>query len=54
MLAIFGMAFMGSYFNSRHSEMEEAVGTLKDKYERERTMLFEDNKKLTTENEKVI
>ncbi|KAM3852857.1 serine/threonine-protein kinase MRCK beta isoform 1-T1 [Vipera latastei] len=37
----------------KHSEMEEAVGTLKDKYERERTMLFEDNKKLTTENEKL-
>ncbi|KAL7992690.1 hypothetical protein Chor_016946 [Crotalus horridus] len=37
----------------KHSEMEEAVGTLKDKYERERTILFEDNKKLTTENEKL-
>ncbi|ETE64119.1 Serine/threonine-protein kinase MRCK beta, partial [Ophiophagus hannah] len=37
----------------KHSEMEEAVGTLKDKYERERTMLFEDNKKLTIENEKL-
>ncbi|KAM6462730.1 serine/threonine-protein kinase MRCK beta isoform 5-T5 [Liasis olivaceus] len=37
----------------KHSEMEEAVGTLKEKYERERTMLFEDNKKLTTENEKL-
>lgn len=33
--------------------MEEAVGTLKEKYERERAMLFEDNKKITTENEKV-
>uniref|UniRef100_A0A8V5G5Y7 Serine/threonine-protein kinase MRCK beta n=1 Tax=Melopsittacus undulatus TaxID=13146 RepID=A0A8V5G5Y7_MELUD len=38
----------------RHSEMEEAVGTMKDKYERERSMLLEDNKKLTTENERVI
>ncbi|XP_061468209.1 serine/threonine-protein kinase MRCK beta isoform X1 [Rhineura floridana] len=37
----------------KHSEMEEAVGTLKEKYERERTMLFEDNKKITTENEKL-
>lgn len=38
----------------RHSEMEEAVGSMKEKYERERSMLLEDNKKLTTENEKVI
>ncbi|XP_016850999.1 serine/threonine-protein kinase MRCK beta isoform X5 [Anolis carolinensis] len=37
----------------KHSEMEEAVGTLKEKYERERTMLFEDNKKITSENEKL-
>uniref|UniRef100_A0A8V5G9G6 Serine/threonine-protein kinase MRCK beta n=1 Tax=Melopsittacus undulatus TaxID=13146 RepID=A0A8V5G9G6_MELUD len=37
----------------RHSEMEEAVGTMKDKYERERSMLLEDNKKLTTENERL-
>nr|XP_020649293.1 serine/threonine-protein kinase MRCK beta isoform X3 [Pogona vitticeps] len=37
----------------KHSEMEEAVGTLKEKYERERTMLFEENKKITTENEKL-
>lgn len=34
--------------------MEEAVGTMKEKYERERSMLLEDNKKLTTENERVI
>lgn len=33
--------------------MEEAVGTVRDKYERERAMLFEENKKLTAENEKV-
>lgn len=33
--------------------MEEAVGTVKDKYERERTLLFEENKKLTAENERV-
>nr|XP_034961390.1 serine/threonine-protein kinase MRCK beta isoform X6 [Zootoca vivipara] len=37
----------------KHSEMEETVGTMKEKYERERTMLFEDNKKITTENEKL-
>ncbi|MBV96788.1 Serine/threonine-protein kinase MRCK beta, partial [Eschrichtius robustus] len=37
----------------RHSEMEEAVGTVKDKYERERAMLLEENKKLTAENEKL-
>lgn len=33
--------------------MEEAVGTVKDKYERERTLLFEENKKLAAENERV-
>ncbi|XP_073205818.1 serine/threonine-protein kinase MRCK beta isoform X5 [Lepidochelys kempii] len=37
----------------RHNEMEETVGTIKEKYERERTMFFDDNKKLTTENEKL-
>ncbi|XP_058848128.1 serine/threonine-protein kinase MRCK beta-like isoform X12 [Acipenser ruthenus] len=37
----------------RQSEMEEAVGTLKDKYERERTMLTEDNKKLTSETDRL-
>lgn len=30
------------------------MGTIRDKYERERAMLFEENKKLTAENEKVI
>lgn len=34
--------------------MEEAVGTIRDKYERERAMLFEENKKVTAENERVI
>ncbi|XP_055144061.1 serine/threonine-protein kinase MRCK beta isoform X2 [Symphalangus syndactylus] len=37
----------------RHNEMEEAIGTIKDKYERERAMLFDENKKLTAENEKL-
>uniref|UniRef100_A0A2K6GHN3 Serine/threonine-protein kinase MRCK beta n=1 Tax=Propithecus coquereli TaxID=379532 RepID=A0A2K6GHN3_PROCO len=37
----------------RHNEMEEAVGTIKDKYERERALLFDENKKLTAENEKL-
>ncbi|XP_012601806.1 serine/threonine-protein kinase MRCK beta isoform X4 [Microcebus murinus] len=37
----------------RHNEMEEAVGTVKDKYERERVLLFDENKKLTAENEKL-
>ncbi|XP_012579821.1 PREDICTED: serine/threonine-protein kinase MRCK beta [Condylura cristata] len=37
----------------RHSEMEEAVGAVRDKYERERAMLSEDNKKLTAENERL-
>ncbi|XP_006879149.1 PREDICTED: serine/threonine-protein kinase MRCK beta [Elephantulus edwardii] len=37
----------------RHNEMEEAVGTVKDKYERDRTMLLEESKKLTAENERL-
>lgn len=37
----------------RQSEMDEAMGTLKEKYERERTMLGEDNRKLTAENDRV-
>ncbi|XP_017383524.1 serine/threonine-protein kinase MRCK beta isoform X2 [Cebus imitator] len=37
----------------RHNEMEEAVGTIKDQYERERAMLFDENKKVTAENEKL-
>ncbi|XP_004376760.1 serine/threonine-protein kinase MRCK beta [Trichechus manatus latirostris] len=37
----------------RHNEMEEAVGTVKDKYERERAMLTEENKKLTAENDRL-
>ncbi|XP_069346335.1 serine/threonine-protein kinase MRCK beta isoform X1 [Eulemur rufifrons] len=37
----------------RHNEMEEAVGAVRDKYERERALLFDENKKLTAENEKL-
>uniref|UniRef100_A0A8C0M1B7 Serine/threonine-protein kinase MRCK beta n=1 Tax=Canis lupus familiaris TaxID=9615 RepID=A0A8C0M1B7_CANLF len=37
----------------RHTEMEEAVGTVREKYERERGMLLEENKKLTAENERL-
>ncbi|XP_073752014.1 serine/threonine-protein kinase MRCK beta isoform X3 [Callorhinus ursinus] len=37
----------------RHSEMEEAVGTVRDKYERERALLLEENKKLMAENERL-
>ncbi|KAM8921649.1 serine/threonine-protein kinase MRCK beta isoform 2-T2 [Pelodytes ibericus] len=37
----------------RQSELEEAVGTVKEKYERERGILFEDNKKLSTESERL-
>ncbi|XP_069063399.1 serine/threonine-protein kinase MRCK beta [Pleurodeles waltl] len=37
----------------RQSEMEEAVGTIKEKYERERTMLHEENKKLSSETERL-
>lgn len=32
--------------------MEEVVGIIKDKYEWERVMLFDENKKLIVENEK--
>ncbi|XP_064181104.1 serine/threonine-protein kinase MRCK beta isoform X5 [Anguilla rostrata] len=37
----------------RQSEMDEALGTLKDKYERERAMLTEENRKLTGESDKL-
>uniref|UniRef100_A0A8C7EQV6 Serine/threonine-protein kinase MRCK beta n=1 Tax=Neovison vison TaxID=452646 RepID=A0A8C7EQV6_NEOVI len=37
----------------RHTEMEEAVGTVREKYERERALLLEENKKLTAENERM-
>ncbi|KAJ8290356.1 hypothetical protein GJAV_G00011820 [Gymnothorax javanicus] len=37
----------------RQSEIDEAVGTLKEKYERERTMLSEENRKLTSESDKL-
>uniref|UniRef100_A0A8D0CKB6 Serine/threonine-protein kinase MRCK beta n=1 Tax=Scleropages formosus TaxID=113540 RepID=A0A8D0CKB6_SCLFO len=37
----------------RQSEMDEAVGALKEKYERERIMLTEDNRKLTGETDRV-
>uniref|UniRef100_A0A4W5PFR4 CDC42 binding protein kinase beta n=1 Tax=Hucho hucho TaxID=62062 RepID=A0A4W5PFR4_9TELE len=37
----------------RQTETDEAVGALKDKYERERSMLTEDNRKLTTETDRL-
>ncbi|XP_014447700.1 serine/threonine-protein kinase MRCK beta isoform X2 [Tupaia chinensis] len=37
----------------RHSEMEEAVAAVKDKYERERALLSDENRKLTADNEKL-
>ncbi|XP_036831407.1 serine/threonine-protein kinase MRCK beta isoform X5 [Oncorhynchus mykiss] len=37
----------------RQTEMDEAVGALKDKYERERSMLTEDNSKLTAETDRL-
>uniref|UniRef100_A0A8C9T9J1 Serine/threonine-protein kinase MRCK beta n=1 Tax=Scleropages formosus TaxID=113540 RepID=A0A8C9T9J1_SCLFO len=37
----------------RQSEMDEAVGALKEKYERERIMLTEDNRKLTGETDRL-
>ncbi|XP_041721975.2 serine/threonine-protein kinase MRCK beta-like isoform X2 [Coregonus clupeaformis] len=37
----------------RQTEMDEAVGALKDKYERERSMLTEDNRKLTAETDRL-
>ncbi|XP_056151078.1 serine/threonine-protein kinase MRCK beta isoform X1 [Lampris incognitus] len=37
----------------RQMEMDEAVGALKEKYERERSLLTEDNHKLTTETDRL-
>uniref|UniRef100_A0A8C7MYI1 non-specific serine/threonine protein kinase n=1 Tax=Oncorhynchus kisutch TaxID=8019 RepID=A0A8C7MYI1_ONCKI len=37
----------------RQTEMDESVGALKDKYERERSMLTEDNGKLTAETDRL-
>ncbi|XP_038824433.1 serine/threonine-protein kinase MRCK beta-like isoform X6 [Salvelinus fontinalis] len=37
----------------RQTETDEAVGALKDKYERERSMLTEENRKLTTEADRL-
>ncbi|XP_069049172.1 serine/threonine-protein kinase MRCK beta isoform X3 [Lepisosteus oculatus] len=37
----------------RHSEMEEALGALKEKHEREKSMLTEDNRKLTGETDRL-
>uniref|UniRef100_A0A8B9KTS1 non-specific serine/threonine protein kinase n=1 Tax=Astyanax mexicanus TaxID=7994 RepID=A0A8B9KTS1_ASTMX len=37
----------------RQTEMDEAVGTLKDKYERERNLLTEENRKLTSETDRL-
>lgn len=33
--------------------MDEALGSLKEKYERERSMLTEENRKLTSETDRV-
>ncbi|XP_041430945.1 serine/threonine-protein kinase MRCK beta-like isoform X7 [Xenopus laevis] len=37
----------------RQSELEEAVGTLKEKYERERSILLDENKKLSSQTERL-
>uniref|UniRef100_A0A3B4DVN2 non-specific serine/threonine protein kinase n=1 Tax=Pygocentrus nattereri TaxID=42514 RepID=A0A3B4DVN2_PYGNA len=37
----------------RQTEMDEALGSLKEKYERERSLLTEENRKLTSETDKV-
>ncbi|KAM6954695.1 serine/threonine-protein kinase MRCK beta [Aplochiton taeniatus] len=37
----------------RQSEMDESVGALKEKYERERNMLTQDNRKLTAETDRL-
>ncbi|XP_067097324.1 serine/threonine-protein kinase MRCK beta isoform X1 [Osmerus mordax] len=37
----------------RQTEMDESVGALKEKYERERSMLSEDNRKLTAETDRL-
>lgn len=38
----------------RQVEMEEALTALKEKHEREKNLLTEENRKLTTETDKVI
>ncbi|XP_037393483.1 serine/threonine-protein kinase MRCK beta isoform X6 [Pygocentrus nattereri] len=37
----------------RQTEMDEALGSLKEKYERERSLLTEENRKLTSETDKL-
>lgn len=37
----------------RQTEMDEAVGTLKEKYERERNLLTDENRKLTSETDRL-
>ena len=37
----------------RQTEMDETLGALKDKSERERNLLTDDNRKLTSENDRV-
>ncbi|XP_041427898.1 CDC42 binding protein kinase beta L homeolog isoform X3 [Xenopus laevis] len=37
----------------RQSELEEAVGTVKEKYERERSILLDENKKLSSQTERL-
>ncbi|XP_004698843.2 LOW QUALITY PROTEIN: serine/threonine-protein kinase MRCK beta [Echinops telfairi] len=37
----------------RHNELEEAVGTMKEKHDRERAVLCEESRKLTVENERL-
>ena len=40
-------------FLDRQTEMDEALGSLKEKYERERNLLSEENRKLTSETDRV-
>lgn len=37
----------------RQMEMDEALGSLKEKFERERNLLTEENRKLTSETDRV-
>lgn len=41
------------FLSCRQSEMDEAVSALKEKYDREKYLLTEENRKLTTETDKV-
>ena len=40
-------------FLDRQTEMDEVVGSLKEKYERDRNLLTDENRRLTSETDRV-